>query len=115
MQSPLATIESAEIARATHAMGENSLRLEFAGGRILIAYNKCLFDGRRVQIDSPSREFAVLVGMKLQSIVESKLGLEFEISENHHVRIGTVDEVIEGPEAFQLILPGYPPVVQQNP
>lgn len=115
MLSPLERLEGAVIRWAGHNPHLDSLRLEFQGSAALIAYNACVVGGGVVRIDDSPREFPALVGAVVESIVRTERHLRINLSSGRDVVIGMSNEDIAGPEAFQIMLPGYPPVVEQNP
>jgi len=114
MKPPLTNLEGARIIRATHTAGQDSLRCEFDNNILLIIYNDVRLDLDHSSIDDPSRELSLLCGKRVESVTSSDRELLFRLSAGSQLRIGLDDSACEGPEAFQLIIPGYPIIVEQN-
>jgi hypothetical protein len=114
MQPPLTKLEQATIVRAYHTADQDTLRLQFDGSAELIAYNDSSLDDHRLSIADPSREFPTISGLRVEMIARTAEELIFRLSAGRVIRIGLREEDSHGPEAFQVVLPGYPPIVEQN-
>jgi hypothetical protein len=114
MKPPLTNLEGARIVRATHTTGQDSLRLEFERDILLIVYNDVRLDSVRCSIVDPPCEFTTLRGMRVEAISSSDQELSFRLSPGAQICIALDDSACQGPEAFQLIMPGYPIIVEQN-
>jgi hypothetical protein len=114
MLPPLIKLEHATIVRATHTVNQDALRVQFEGSEELIVYNNSEFDSLSLSMSDPSREFPMLAGLQIETIARTEEELVFHLSGHHRIRIGLKENAACGPEAFQIALPGYPPVVEQN-
>lgn len=114
MEPPLSKLEQARIKRLSHTAGLDSLRIEFDGGAELIAYNDSMLDDLLITIGDAARDFPTSLGLMVESIGQTDRELTLRLSNDHHIRIGLREQDSRGPEAFQLVLPGYPPIVEQN-
>lgn len=114
MEPPLSKLEQARIKRLSHTRDMDSLRIEFDGGAELIAYNDSMLDDLLITVEDAACEFPVGLGLRVEMIDHTDRELILRLSDDHHIRIGLREQDSRGPEAFQLVLPGYPPIVEQN-
>lgn len=114
MRGPLVKLERAQVLRAYHTFDQDALRLEFEGGIVLIAYNNTSVNGVALSVSAPSLEFTGVSWQRVEVVLVNDDELVLRLSRNDVIRIGLRDSDACGPEAFQMLIPGYPPIVEQN-
>lgn len=114
MEPPLIKLIEARIVRLTHIADQDSIRIKFDSGAQFIAYNNGALNNLVLMISQPTCDFSLDADVRVESIERTDQELIFRLSNAGCIRIGLRERDSCGPEAFQIILPGYPPIVEQN-
>jgi hypothetical protein len=115
MLGPFTKLVGPKVLLACHTLGQDSVRLELEHGVVFIAYNDCVLDGANISISNNSDEFNALVGTSIETIRNTDEAVNLSFSGQHSLSIGLRDRDRQGPEAYQILIPGFVPVVEQNP
>lgn len=114
MKSPWHEFDRATIARAYHTQDQDSVRLEFDNQAELIGYNVSVVNGVDSLTSDPSCEFPMFKNKMVENISRDDDQLLLQMHGGCTVAIRLHERYWSGPEAFQLVLPGYPLIVAQN-
>ncbi len=82
---------------------------------MLVVFNRCSVGDLATSISDQSRDFALLRDTVVEALTQTEGAIILNLSSRQRLEIGMCEKDRAGPEAFQLIVPGFVPIVEQNP